>query len=175
MEINGKTCYFYNTWVTDDIPSECKECDCNCRNDCPDCQICGTDGTCQPDPACEPDYYEIQVWQYVLTITQDNCGSFPTGTNDWVTYTTTTSPESNLEYRFNTFSGSDNNGTIPTFDICGGSCPGEYVYARLFNKDTDTEIPNLGGFVSGCRRSSVNNNFRYEDGRYEVRVVPVYN
>jgi hypothetical protein len=53
LEINGKTCYFYNTWVTDDIPPECEECDCNCHDDCPDCELCGANGECYPDPECE--------------------------------------------------------------------------------------------------------------------------
>jgi hypothetical protein len=53
MEINGKTCYFYNTWITADIPEECKECDCNCNNDCKDCEICSAQGTCEPDPDCD--------------------------------------------------------------------------------------------------------------------------
>jgi len=52
VEIGGKTCYLYNTWVTADIPAECKEVDCNCHIDCPDCQLCGADGKCYPDPVC---------------------------------------------------------------------------------------------------------------------------
>lgn len=52
IEIGGKTCYLYDTWVTADIPEECKECDCNCHNDCPSCKLCGADGECYDDPDC---------------------------------------------------------------------------------------------------------------------------
>jgi len=41
--------------VTFPLPSECEPCDCNCDNDCPNCQLCGADGKCYPDPACEDD------------------------------------------------------------------------------------------------------------------------
>ena len=32
---------------------ECKNCDCNCENDCPDCYKCGSNGVCQYDEACD--------------------------------------------------------------------------------------------------------------------------
>ena len=38
---------------TSSLPENCKDTECNCHDDCPDCQLCGGDGTCQPDPACE--------------------------------------------------------------------------------------------------------------------------
>lgn len=53
IEAGGKTCYLYSTWVTADIPPECKESDCNCHDDCPDCQLCGSDGKCYNDPVCD--------------------------------------------------------------------------------------------------------------------------
>jgi len=50
-----------------ELPEECALCDCNCNNDCPNCQLCGADGKCYPDPACEYSYfYEIawSIWRY---------------------------------------------------------------------------------------------------------------
>jgi hypothetical protein len=38
------------------VPESCKECDCNCHNDCPSCQLCGADGTCYPDPNCSGNF-----------------------------------------------------------------------------------------------------------------------
>jgi len=79
MEINGKTCYFYNTWVTDDIPSECKECDCNCNNDCGDCEICNAQGECVRDPNC-CDSVEDQRVLYEVTTNYPNAANY-TGFN----------------------------------------------------------------------------------------------
>jgi hypothetical protein len=50
---NPTTCYFYNTWVTDDIPEKCKECDCNCSNDCGDCETCNAQGECEEVLGCK--------------------------------------------------------------------------------------------------------------------------
>jgi hypothetical protein len=71
LEINGKTCYFYNTWVTDDIPPECEECDCNCNNDCGDCEICNAQGECERDPVC--DATTVDIW-LDTSITRDQYG-----------------------------------------------------------------------------------------------------
>jgi hypothetical protein len=40
LQVNGQTCWFFNTWVTEDIPSECEQCDCNCHDDCKSCELC---------------------------------------------------------------------------------------------------------------------------------------
>ena len=50
------------------IPDSCKDCDCNCENDCPDCEICAADGTCQPDPEC------TDCCIYCATFTRDAAG-----------------------------------------------------------------------------------------------------
>ena len=68
---NPTTCYFYNTWVTDDIPSECEECDCNCNNDCGDCEICNAQGECERDPVC--DATTVDIW-LDTSITRDQYG-----------------------------------------------------------------------------------------------------
>ena len=52
LEAGGVTCVFCETCDYDNLPESCKDCDCNCHDDCPDCQICAADGTCQPDPNC---------------------------------------------------------------------------------------------------------------------------
>ncbi len=50
---NGtEACVLYNELDYRDLPDECKGCDCNCHNDCPDCQLCGADCKCYNDPAC---------------------------------------------------------------------------------------------------------------------------
>ena len=75
MEVNGKTCYFYNTWVTENIPPECKECDCNCNNDCKDCEICNAQGECVRDPNC-CDSAEDQRVLYELTTEYPNASNY---------------------------------------------------------------------------------------------------
>ena len=35
-----------------ELREDCGGCDCNCFDDCGDCEICGEDGQCAPDPAC---------------------------------------------------------------------------------------------------------------------------
>lgn len=52
IEANGEACWLYNVYDMSDLPDECKQCDCNCHNDCPECELCGSDGKCYPDPNC---------------------------------------------------------------------------------------------------------------------------
>lgn len=58
---NGVDCTFRTECDMSDVPEKCKGVDCNCHNDCPDCQLCGTDGECYPDPDCNDDYYYIII------------------------------------------------------------------------------------------------------------------
>ena len=44
--------YSFNEETCSCDPSEA--CDCNCHDDCPECELCGADGKCYPDPACAP-------------------------------------------------------------------------------------------------------------------------
>jgi len=60
LQAGGETCVFCQKCNTEDLPESCKDCDCNCHDDCPDCQLCGADGTCQPDPKCGNG---ITVWK----------------------------------------------------------------------------------------------------------------
>ena len=53
ISAGGKTCYIRTDCDKTNVPPECEECDCNCEDDCPDCELCGDDGECYPDPACE--------------------------------------------------------------------------------------------------------------------------
>ena len=53
ISAGGTTCYLEKVCDKSGVPDTCKDCDCNCDNDCPDCQLCGADGTCYPDPACD--------------------------------------------------------------------------------------------------------------------------
>lgn len=52
IEANGQHYTLYYDCDLTNVPDKCKQCDCNCHNDCPDCQLCGADGKCYPDPAC---------------------------------------------------------------------------------------------------------------------------
>lgn len=36
-----------------DVPDSCKDCDCNCDDQCGYCQACSESGQCVPDPGCE--------------------------------------------------------------------------------------------------------------------------
>lgn len=56
IEAGGQAAVLYNDCDMSNVPDECKGCDCNCHNDCPNCQLCGADGTCyqDPDPKCAP-------------------------------------------------------------------------------------------------------------------------
>lgn len=53
IEAGGQATVLYNDCDVSNVPEECAVCDCNCNNDCPDCLLCGADGKCYPDPACE--------------------------------------------------------------------------------------------------------------------------
>jgi len=53
LSAGGVDCTFRTECDMSNVPESCKNCDCNCHNDCPNCQICGEDGECHPDPDCE--------------------------------------------------------------------------------------------------------------------------
>jgi len=52
LDTGGEQCVFCQTEDYSGLPDSCKECDCNCHDDCPDCQICSINGTCVDDPTC---------------------------------------------------------------------------------------------------------------------------
>lgn len=52
ISAGGSTCYIRTVCDKTNVPEKCKECDCNCDNDCVDCEICNAAGVCVPDPAC---------------------------------------------------------------------------------------------------------------------------
>ena len=62
ISAGGKTCYIRTDCDKTNVPPECEECDCNCENDCPDCQICNPSGKCVPDPDCEDQYFIEYAW-----------------------------------------------------------------------------------------------------------------
>ena len=53
ISAGGKTCYLRTDCDKLNVPEKCKECDCNCDDDCGDCENCNASGKCEPDPACE--------------------------------------------------------------------------------------------------------------------------
>ena len=57
ISAGGKTCYIRTDCDKSGVPESCKECDCNCEDDCPDCKICDPSGECVDDPACEGKYF----------------------------------------------------------------------------------------------------------------------
>lgn len=61
IEAGGQAAVLYNDCDVSNVPDSCKGCDCNCHNDCPDCQLCGADGTCYPDPSCPTD--GVTTWE----------------------------------------------------------------------------------------------------------------
>lgn len=60
LTVGEETCVFCQKCSTEGLPDSCKDCDCNCNDDCGDCEICAADGTCQPDPKCYEDH--ISTW-----------------------------------------------------------------------------------------------------------------
>ena len=82
LQVNGQTCWFFNTWVTEDIPDECEECDCNCHNDCGDCELCGTDGKCYSDPACDVSSDVTIEWGYTVSESTFRAGGVGCVCND---------------------------------------------------------------------------------------------
>jgi hypothetical protein len=52
IEAGGEGCLLYYDCDVSGVSSTCKEPDCNCHNDCPNCQLCGANGKCSPDPSC---------------------------------------------------------------------------------------------------------------------------
>ena len=53
ISAGGETCYVEEVCDKGNVPSSCGDSECNCHLDCPDCQLCGTDGKCYPDPRCD--------------------------------------------------------------------------------------------------------------------------
>jgi hypothetical protein len=53
ITVGSRNCRLFEQCDKSDVPPECEFCDCNCNNDCPNCQLCGANGKCAPDPACE--------------------------------------------------------------------------------------------------------------------------
>ena len=64
ISAGGKTCYIRTDCDKTNVPPECEECDCNCNDDCPDCEICNSSGVCVDDPACKDYYAGIIVFIY---------------------------------------------------------------------------------------------------------------
>lgn len=52
IEADGNHALLYDECDMSNVPESCKQCDCNCHNDCPPCQLCGADGKCYVDPTC---------------------------------------------------------------------------------------------------------------------------
>lgn len=53
IEAGGEGCTLYTECNMTNVPDYCEESDCNCHNDCPNCELCGADGKCYPDPSCD--------------------------------------------------------------------------------------------------------------------------
>lgn len=74
ISAGDETCYIEEVCDKSNVPDSCGECDCNCQDDCPDCQYCDANGTCQPDPDCcdEEDEYLLykRTWLRGATVTQ---------------------------------------------------------------------------------------------------------
>lgn len=104
IEAGGNYTLLYNDCDMTNLPEECGFCDCNCHNDCPNCQLCGADGTCypDPDPSCAPGATPttvtitttIQYWyeEYLCADFQNCSGAIvgfgTSGTFDSITTTT---------------------------------------------------------------------------------------
>lgn len=56
ISAGGRTCYVRTVCDKSGVPLECRDCDCNCSNDCKYCEICNEGGLCVPDPECKEDY-----------------------------------------------------------------------------------------------------------------------
>lgn len=56
IDAGGQTCDLIKVCDQSEVPDDCEECDCNCANDCPSCEICDeATGGCVPDPQCDED------------------------------------------------------------------------------------------------------------------------
>jgi len=52
ITVGSRTCRLFEQCDKSGVPAECGFCDCNCDDDCPSCQLCGSNGKCYPDPDC---------------------------------------------------------------------------------------------------------------------------
>jgi len=52
IEAGGEHVTLYTECDYTDLPDSCKECDCNCHNDCKECELCNENCKCEPDPSC---------------------------------------------------------------------------------------------------------------------------
>ena len=90
---SGDGCVTYEK--CDDLPPECEACDCNCNDECPPCQICGSDGKCSQDPACDKSKLYRSTWTlrepgYTVYVINADCSpnlvnTFPDSTQTVVT------------------------------------------------------------------------------------------
>lgn len=58
---DGNHVTLYNECDYSNLPEGCKECDCNCHNDCAICELCTEEGKCVSDPACSPPPPDDQI------------------------------------------------------------------------------------------------------------------
>lgn len=69
IEAGGQATVLYNDCDVTNVPESCKQCDCNCNDDCPNCQLCGADGKCYPDPVCSTIYFYSVAWHIYARVT----------------------------------------------------------------------------------------------------------
>ena len=62
ITVGDRTCTLTEICDKNNVPDECKDCDCNCNDDCPDCKICNDNGNCEPDPVCTSSYFTEYAW-----------------------------------------------------------------------------------------------------------------
>jgi len=168
MQVGENTCVFCEKCDTSSLPDSCKECDCNCHNDCGECEICGTDGTCHPDPQCEADTYLMEFvvvqnghyYGYSGPPTIVNCG--PLDGEEDVLKSYTVAKENLHKYtvdfvttpytqRFESVCSSCIENERPLNDECTGTsaCPGTVTIA--YPMIDGNVIPYSSAQMEGCK------------------------
>lgn len=61
LESLGQHAIFYDDCDFSQAPEQCKQCDCNCHNDCKECELCNENCKCEPDPSCSEN--GISTWK----------------------------------------------------------------------------------------------------------------
>jgi len=199
LEAGGETCVFCATEDYSDAPDSCKACDCNCHNDCPECQLCGADGTCYPDPTCQADSYTVEaIFNGVHTYFGYAFVGFPVGSifnceenvseNEVlfratgvplenvglyeVRSTTGASPHAGVEFCTTCNQVDDKN------DTCEGTtaCPSTYTVQQVYLNGNP--IASTSRFISGCDKFTPqggSTTWFYKSGQISLRIIPEFN
>ena len=122
------------------VPGYCKECDCNCHNDCPECTIC-VNGVCQEDPdcICRTPVYESHGVYRVYYDTVSTRSDTKRCSDDSVLIPGSSSTSRQSPGTVESYGLKIETQTVESFSVCGSSGPLTYAaYVTIYQRQTPT-------------------------------------